>query len=157
MSSVAANSADDACGEIALLRTVELSVADLTAVLAGLVLIIAEGAVKCGKFTQLVTLELVLAFWNGCSLGYVKRVLWMKHLGGKTYGFNNVVDQLLGFIDLLLGVCHDQAMKIFLLVASVSGVGTTLSFFNGSLSTDGDFGLRFSFHLFERVSTRSDK
>lgn len=63
--------------------------ANLTAILASLILVIAEGAVKGGKFTELVTLKLILPFRNRRS------------------GFNDVVDQLLGFVDLLLGICHD--------------------------------------------------
>lgn len=76
---------------------------------------------------------------------------------GSTYGFNDVVNQLLGFIDLLFGVCHNQAMEILLLVAGVSGVRTALSFLHGSFATDGDFSLRFSLHLLQRVSTGADK
>ena len=34
-----------------------------------------------------------------------------------TYGLNDVVNQLLRLVDLLLGVGHDQAVQILLLVA----------------------------------------
>jgi hypothetical protein len=139
MSSISTDSADNVRSEVTLLGTIVLSVTNLTTVLAGLILVVAKSTVKSSKLTQLIALELILSFWDGCS------------------GFNNIVDQLLGFVDLLLGICHDQTMKILLLVASVSGIRTAFSFLNGSLSTDSDFGLRFSFHFLERVSTRSDK
>lgn len=68
MSCISTNTADDVRGEIALLGAVEFSVSNLTAVLASLVLVITESTVESSKFTQLVTLQLVLTFWDGCSL-----------------------------------------------------------------------------------------
>lgn len=68
VTSVATDSADDVCGEVALLGAVILPVADLTTVLAGLVLIITESTVEGCKLAQLVALKLVLAFRNGSSL-----------------------------------------------------------------------------------------
>lgn len=68
MPSIATNSADDVCGEVALLRAVVLPVADLATVLASLVLVITECTVKGRKLTQLITLKLVLAFRNRSSL-----------------------------------------------------------------------------------------
>ena len=76
---------------------------------------------------------------------------------GSTYSLNDVVNQFLGFVDLLLGVGHDQAMQIFLLVAGVSGIRTSFSFLDGTFSTDGDLGSGFSFHFLQGVSTRTDK
>lgn len=77
--------------------------------------------------------------------------------GGNTYSFNDVVNQLLGLVHLLFGVCHDQTMEILLLVTGVGGVRTAFSFLHGSFATNGDFSLRFSLHLFQRVSTGADK
>ncbi len=34
------------------------------------------------------------------------------------------MDELLGFVDLLLRVGHDQTVEIFFLVASMSGIGS---------------------------------
>lgn len=68
VTSVATDSADDVCSEVALLRAVVLPVADLTTVLASLVLVVTERTVKGRKLTQLVALKLVLAFRNRCSL-----------------------------------------------------------------------------------------
>jgi hypothetical protein len=68
MTSIATNATDDVGSEVSLFRAVKFSMTDLTAVLAGLVLIVTEGTVESGKFTKLVALELVLSFWNGRSL-----------------------------------------------------------------------------------------
>ena len=59
---------------------------------------------------------------------------------GETYSLNDIVNQLFRVVDLLLGIRHDQAMEIFFLVAGVSCVRTTLSFLDGSLSTNGNLG-----------------
>lgn len=68
MASVSTDTTDDVGGKVALFWAVVLPVADLTTVLAGLVLIITESTVKSSKLSKLVALELVLSFWNGCSL-----------------------------------------------------------------------------------------
>jgi hypothetical protein len=65
---VAADTADDARSVVGLVGTVIFAMSDAAAVLAGLVLIVAEGTVEGGKFAKLVTLEFVLALWNGCGL-----------------------------------------------------------------------------------------
>jgi hypothetical protein len=39
-----------------------------------------------------------------------------------TYRLDDVVNQLLGLVHLVLGVGHDQTVKVFFLVAGVSGV-----------------------------------
>ena len=74
-----------------------------------------------------------------------------------TYSLDDVVDQLLGLVNLLLGICHDQTVEILLLVAGVSGVGPTLAFLDGTLSTDGDLGAGLCFHFLQSVTTRADK
>lgn len=61
---ITAHTADDAGGEVLLLRTVIFAMTDLTAVLACLIFVITECTVESGQLTQLVTLELVLAFGN---------------------------------------------------------------------------------------------
>lgn len=68
MTSLTADTANDACSEVLLLGAVVLAVTDFTTVLAGLVLVIAEGTVEGGKLTELISLEFVLAFRNGSSL-----------------------------------------------------------------------------------------
>ena len=72
-----------------------------------------------------------------------------------TYRLNDIVNKLLGFVHLFLGVRHDQTVKIFFLVASVSGVRPTLAFFDGAFASDGDLGTRLGFHLLQGVATRS--
>lgn len=68
MTGVTADTADDVGGEVALLWAVVLSVADLSTVLAGLVLVVTKGTVESGELTELVALELVLTFWDRSSL-----------------------------------------------------------------------------------------
>lgn len=74
-----------------------------------------------------------------------------------THCLNNVVNQFLRFVDLVLGIGHDQTMQILFLVAGVSRVRTTFSFFDRALATNGNLGTRLSFHFLERVASRSDK
>lgn len=68
MTSVTADTTDDVGGIVLGVRAVILAVTDFTTVLASLVLVVSEGTVECGEFTQLVALELVLTFRNGGSL-----------------------------------------------------------------------------------------
>jgi hypothetical protein len=65
---LATYTADDASGVVLLLRAIVLPVADFTTVLAGLVLVITEGAVEGGKLAKLVPLQLVLTFRDRCGL-----------------------------------------------------------------------------------------
>jgi len=68
VTSLTADAADDAGREVLFLRAVVLAMTNLTAVLAGLVLVVAEGTIEGGKFTKLVALEFVLTFRDGSSL-----------------------------------------------------------------------------------------
>ena len=47
-----------------------------------------------------------------------------------TYCFNDIVDQLLSLVNLILSICHDEAVKILFLVASMSCVRSAFAFFN---------------------------
>ncbi len=76
---------------------------------------------------------------------------------GNTYSLDDVVNELLGLVDLLLGVRHDQAMQILLLVAGMSCVRSTFALFNGAFATDRNLCARLRLHLLEGVSTRSNK
>ena len=75
MPCVAADTTDDVGGEVTGLRAVVLAMANLAAVLAGLVLVVTEGTVERGKLTELVALELVLTFRYGGSLWLVHQYL----------------------------------------------------------------------------------
>jgi hypothetical protein len=68
VTSVTAHTADDVGSVVLGVGAVVLAVADFTAVLASLILVVTEGTVECGELTQLVALELVLAFGDGGSL-----------------------------------------------------------------------------------------
>lgn len=74
MSSITTHATDDVGGEIALLWTVVLAVADLAAVLACLILIVSKGAVQGSEFAELIALKFVLAFWDGGSLRSVRKL-----------------------------------------------------------------------------------
>jgi hypothetical protein len=156
MSSLTTDAADDAGREVLLLGAVVLAMTDLTTVLAGLVFVISKGTVEGGKLTELVALEFVLAFGNRGSLDKISMRIeqWGRI---STYGLNDVVNELLGLVDLLLSVGHDQAMQVFLLVAGVSGVRTAFTLLDGAFATDRNLCAGFGFHLLERVSTRANK
>ena len=74
MAGVAADATDDVGGVVLGLRAVVLAMPDFAAVLAGLVLVVAEGTVEGGEFAELVALELVLAFGDGGGLCYIASV-----------------------------------------------------------------------------------
>jgi hypothetical protein len=152
---ISTDATDDVCCEIALFWTIVLSVTDLTTVLASLILVVSKSTIECCKLTKLIALELILAFRDRGSLQGL--ALNLEVLSGRTYSFNDVVNQLLRLVDLLLGVGHDQTVKIFLLIAGVSGVRSTFSFLDGALSADGNLGSGFCFHFLQGISTRTDK
>jgi hypothetical protein len=68
MTSVATDTANNVGSEVLGVRAVVLAVTNFAAVLASLVLVVTKGTVERGEFTQLVPLELVLAFGDGGSL-----------------------------------------------------------------------------------------
>lgn len=75
MTGVAAYTTDDIGSVVALLWTVVFSVTNLSTILASLVLVVAERTVEGGELTELVSLELILAFGNRGSLETVNTVL----------------------------------------------------------------------------------
>ena len=75
--SIATNTTDDVGSEVLLLRAVVLSMTNLSAVLACLVLIVTKSTVKSSKFTELIALELILSFGNRGSLATVSFDLFM--------------------------------------------------------------------------------
>lgn len=68
MASVTAHATDDVRSDVTLVRAIVLSVAELSAVLAGLVLVVTEGTVQGGELSKLATLEFVLSFGSRCRL-----------------------------------------------------------------------------------------
>ena len=74
-----------------------------------------------------------------------------------TYSLDNVVNELLGLVDLLFGVGHDQAVQVLILVAGVSSVRFAFTLLDGAFASDGDLGARFILHLLERVTTRANE
>jgi hypothetical protein len=68
MTSVATDTANNVGSEVLSVRAVVLAVTNFAAVLASLVLVVTKGTIERGEFTQLVSLELVLAFGDGGSL-----------------------------------------------------------------------------------------
>lgn len=76
---------------------------------------------------------------------------------GMTYGLDDVVDELLGLVDLLLCVRHDQAVQVLLLVAGMSCVRSSLTLFDRALATDRNLRAGLGLHLLEGVATGSNK
>lgn len=136
---VATHSADDAGSEVLLLGAVVLAVSYLATVLASLVFIVTQSSVQSSELSELVTLQFVLALGDGSS------------------GFDDVVDQFLGLVNLVLGVGHDQAVEILFLITGVSCIGAALALLDGTLATNGNFCTRFGLHLLQSVATRADE
>ena len=67
------------------------------------------------------------------------------------------MDELLGLVDLVLGVRHDETVEVLLLVAGVSRVGPAFALLDGTFATDGDLGAGFGLHLLECVATGADE
>ena len=146
VSSIATDSANDVRCEVALFRAVILPMTNLTTylrlswhtsleskerltILACLVFVVTKGSIESCKLTKLVTFELILSFRDRSGLATFSTPsapwgVW------KTCRLDDIVDQLLRFVDLFFGICHDQAVQVFFLVAGVSCVRTTLSFFH---------------------------
>lgn len=78
-------------------------------VLASLILIVSEGPIEGREFAELVALEFILTFGDRGSLMTVSQETW-NNLLFETFRFNNIVDKLLRFVDLLLGIGHNQAV-----------------------------------------------
>lgn len=74
-----------------------------------------------------------------------------------TYRLNDLVDELLGFGNLFLGIGHNQAVKVLVLVAGMSSVRLALTLLDRALSANGDLGLRLCFHIFQSVTTGTDE
>lgn len=75
----------------------------------------------------------------------------------KAYRLNNIVHQLFSLVHLLFGIGHDQAVKIFLLIASVGSVRSALALFDGAFAANGYLGSGLRLHLLQGISTRSYK
>lgn len=78
-------------------------------------------------------------------------------LEGMTYRLDDIVDELLGLVHLLFRVGHDQAVQVFLLVASMGCVRSSFTLLDGAFATNRNLGARFGLHLLQRVSTRANK
>jgi hypothetical protein len=157
MASVATDATNDVGGKVLGVRAVVLAVTNLAAVLAGLVFIVTKGTVKRSKFTQLVSLELVLAFGDGGGLCRNQYANYVKPKVRAAYRLNDLVNELFGLRNLFLGVGHDQAVKILVLVAGMGSIGLALTFLDGTLSSNGDLGLGLGFHIFQSVTTGTDE
>jgi hypothetical protein len=157
VTSIAANTANDVGGEVLPLGTVVLAVADLAAVLASLVFIVTQSTVQSRQFAELVPLQLILALRNGCSLSRTCQYFVKNSKRSKTYRLYDVVNQRLGFVHLLLRVGHNQAVKIFFLVARVGSIRAAFALLDGALAANGNLGARLCLHLLEGIATRSDK
>lgn len=68
MAGIATDTTDDAGGVVLAFGAVVFAVTNLATILAGLVLVVAQGTVESGKLAKLVSLKLILSFGNGRSL-----------------------------------------------------------------------------------------
>lgn len=71
----------------------------------------------------------------------------------KTYRLNDIVNELLGLVDLVLCVGHDQTVQVFLLVAGMGSIRATLALLDGAFSTNRNLGARFCLHFLQSVAT----
>jgi hypothetical protein len=129
MARISTDTADNTGSEVLFLGAVVLAMSNLATVLAGLVLVVSQGTVERSELSKLVALEFVLTFRNRCS------------------SLNNVMNKLLGLVDLLFGISHDKTVQVFFLVAGVSGIRPALALLDGALATNGNLGTRISLHL----------
>ena len=67
------------------------------------------------------------------------------------------MDEFLGFCNLFLGIGHDQAVKVLVLVAGMGSVRLALTLLDRALSTNCDLCLRLGFHVFQSVTTGTDE
>ena len=74
-----------------------------------------------------------------------------------TYRFYDVVNQFLSLIYLLLGICHNKTVQVFVLVTGMSSVRLSLALLDGAFAADSDLGSRLRLHLLERVTAWADE
>lgn len=68
MTGLSTDAADDASCEVLFLRAVVFAMSNFATVLTGLVFVVSQSTVESSELTELVSLQLVLAFGNRCSL-----------------------------------------------------------------------------------------
>lgn len=73
----------------------------------------------------------------------------------ETHRLDDIVHQLLGFVNLFFRVRHDQAVKVLFLIASVSRVRATFALLDGTFASNSNLGTGLGLHFLQGVSTRS--
>ena len=73
----------------------------------------------------------------------------MRLFDVETYRFDDIVNELLGLVDLLFSVCHDETVEIFILVDGVRSVGFSFALFHRAFTANRDLCLGLCFHLFQ--------
>jgi hypothetical protein len=68
MSGAAANTTNDVSSEVSLLRTIIFAVAHTATILADLVFVVPQSAVKSCEFAKLIAFMIILALWSRCCL-----------------------------------------------------------------------------------------
>lgn len=138
MAGSATNTTDDIGAIHSLLWAFPTPVAFFATVLAKLVFVVSKSTVKRSQFSKLVSLMIIFAFRGGRS------------------SFYNLVDQGDTSLDLALIVGGDQTVQFILLILG-EVTGPSLTLLDASLTPDADFGTAFPFHLFERITTRTNE
>jgi hypothetical protein len=118
---------DNVGGKVALLGTIILAMATVTAILAYLVLIVSQGTVKRSEFTKLASLVIVLAFGSGSS------------------SFDNLVNQVHTSVNLILGLCHDKTVEILFGVICIC-IRSALALLDTSLASNTNLGTTLPLH-----------
>lgn len=134
MARTTTQSADDVGGVDALLRALPTTMALLTTVLAKLVLVVSEGTVKRGEFSELITLVVVLAF--GCRRG----------------GLDDLVNKSDTVPYLPIEFSSYEAVELVVLVAGKL-LRTPFAVFDRPFASDTNLGATLTFHLLQRVTT----
>ena len=67
------------------------------------------------------------------------------------------MNQVFRLVDLVFGVCHDQTVQVFFLVAGVSSVRSALALLDRAFTTDRNLRAGFRLHLLQSVTTGSNK
>ncbi len=66
------------------------------------------------------------------------------------------MDQLLGLIDLVLRIRHDETVEILILVAGMSSVRLSFTLLDGAFASNSNLGAGLVLHLLQRIATRSN-
>lgn len=158
VTSLTADAANNVGGKVSLFGAVVLAMADVAAVLANLVLVVAQGTVEHGELSQLSSLVIVVAFRSRSGLCESSNPTCLKQ-EGTTHNFNDRIDQLDTFAYFVLSIGDDETVQVFVVVVrrAPHAIRSTLSLLDRTFASNRDLGARLPLHLLQRVATRTDE